>query len=518
MYEEPRDNDSWQCSFSQGLFNTTTDSKLFFSIESLKETSVPINGNQFQLGTDKYYPIYEGKMIQSFDHRYANSLAPDTGAKTRGKSEHLSDYEKSDPCKVVFSRHYVHETDCLKKVPSSWKNKWFLGWRAVGGAVANMRTLVCSLVPFGGVADKIFLMYPLSDPSVSTLLLSSMNCYVVDYCVRQKISGITLNYFIIKQLPLFKADYFFKACPWSNNKARNIQDWLLIRLIELYYTAWDLEPFAKDCGWDGPPFRWDEERRFLLRCELDAAFFYLYLPSTKEGSWKPAKISEGAIHDETPEQLAELTKHFPAPRDAVSYIMETFPIVKKRDETEYGSYRTKDTILEIYDAMQTAIATGEPYQTKLNPPPGPPVDENGAFLPYALVAKNPPRNLHLPREGAPASLERELSDLSGDFPSQEFRLRTETEAGSLVLKVTPLTGAEVQTGEFVVIAHPELKYGDRQIAAAAGTITISARTDATSGEPFLSVSIRGDSGISELKIKPEDWNALRTVGRANAVD
>jgi hypothetical protein len=26
-----------------------------------------------------------------------------------------------------------------------------------------------------------------------------------------------------------------------------------------------------------PPFRWDEDRRFLLRAELDAAFFHLYL-------------------------------------------------------------------------------------------------------------------------------------------------------------------------------------------------------------------------------------------------
>jgi hypothetical protein len=33
--------------------------------------------------------------------------------------------------------------------------------------------------------------------------------------------------------------------------------------------AWDLELFAKDCGFDGPPFRWDEDRRFLIRAELD---------------------------------------------------------------------------------------------------------------------------------------------------------------------------------------------------------------------------------------------------------
>jgi hypothetical protein len=52
--------------------------------------------------------------------------------------------------------------------------------------------------------------------------------------------------------------------------------------------------------------------------------------------------------------------------------METFPIVKRKDEAQHGCYRTKQTILEIYDAMQTAIATGQPYQTKLNPPPADP--------------------------------------------------------------------------------------------------------------------------------------------------
>ena len=82
-------------------------------------------------------------------------------------------------------------------------------------------------------------------------------------------------------------------------------------MLELTYTAWDLEPFAKDCGYDGPPFRWDEERRFLLRCELDAAYFHLY-------------------------GIA---------RDDVDYIMETFPIVKRKDEAQHGEYRTKRVIL-----------------------------------------------------------------------------------------------------------------------------------------------------------------------------
>ena len=148
--------------------------------------------------------------------------------------------------------------------------------------------------------------------------------------------------------------------------------WISFRILELTYTAWDLAAFARDCGWDGPPFRWNEERRFLLRCELDAAFFHLYLPATPDGQWKPARVAEGAVRDETPEELAELKKHFPTPRDAVAYIMDTFPIVRRKDEEKYGEYRTKRVILEIYDEMAEAVRTGRPYQTRLNPPPADP--------------------------------------------------------------------------------------------------------------------------------------------------
>ena len=141
------------------------------------------------------------------------------------------------------------------------------------------------------------------------------------------------------------------------------------RILELTYVTWELEPFASECGWTGPAFRWDEQRRFLLRCELDAAFFHLYLPADERGDWQPPGQADGSRHVETPEQLAELTSHFPTSRDAVDYIMNAFPIVRRKEEIRYGKYRTKRVILDIYDAMQTAAATGKPYRTVLDPPP-----------------------------------------------------------------------------------------------------------------------------------------------------
>jgi hypothetical protein len=72
----------------------------------------------------------------------------------------------------------------------------------------------------------------------------------------------------------------------------------------LSQTTLDLESFVQDCVWPGPAFRWEEEQRLLLRCELDAAFFHLYLGPETE--WR--------------QQPAAMTQTFPTPRDAVSYM------------------------------------------------------------------------------------------------------------------------------------------------------------------------------------------------------
>jgi hypothetical protein len=131
-------------------------------------------------------------------------------------------------------------------------------------------------------------------------------------------------------------------------------DFIVPRVLELTYTAWDLQPFAQDVGYDGAPFIWDEDRRFLMRCELDALYFHLY-------------------------QI---------PRDDADYIMETFPIVKRKDESAHGEYRTKRVILEMYDQMAAlpvmhvpapkdenntyAVRDVRQWQTWLSPPPASP--------------------------------------------------------------------------------------------------------------------------------------------------
>ncbi|HLS80619.1 MAG TPA: hypothetical protein VK025_04370, partial [Steroidobacter sp.] len=63
--------------------------------------------------------------------------------------------------------------------------------------------------------------------------------------------------------------------------------------------------------------RLDETVREELRAELDALMFHVYGVS----------------------------------RADADYILDTFPIVKRKDEAAYGEYRTKRLILEKYDAL-----------------------------------------------------------------------------------------------------------------------------------------------------------------------
>ena len=176
------------------------------------------------------------------------------------------------------------------------------------------------------------LVLPSADPQVVASLYANLSSIAFDYCARQKVGGTHLTYFTVRQLPAFGPGLGAVPAPWA--PSIRTRDWLLPRILELTYTAWNLKPFAEDCGDDGPPFIWDPERRFRLRCEIDAAFFHLY------------GISRG---------------------DA-GYILDTFPVIARSEAREHGEYRTKRTVLETYDALATAVATGVPYDSPLGPP------------------------------------------------------------------------------------------------------------------------------------------------------
>ena len=88
-------------------------------------------------------------------------------------------------------------------------------------------------------------------------------------------------------------------------------------VLRLTYTANDMSPFARDLGYDGQPFTWDEEERRHLRARLDALYFHLYGLN----------------------------------REDAGYVMDTFPIVRRQDKSAFGSYRTRGMVLAYMNAL-----------------------------------------------------------------------------------------------------------------------------------------------------------------------
>lgn len=264
----------------------------------------------------------------------------------------------------LIANSYANPLEVANRLLAEWSPKWFIGWRDIVRA-GDERTLIGSAIPRTAVGHK-FMLAMARSPLERLGLVGLMNSHIADYCARQKLGAASFSYFVLKQLPFpLLRDQDSRA----SAQFTQVDSWKP-RVLELVHTASDVSSIAVDLAENRTPFIWDDERRFQIRCELDAAFFHLYLPSNPDGTWTPARVADGHVLDETEDHLAALTRHFPTPRHAVEHIMESFPLVRKKDEEAHGHYRTKARILEIYDGMLDARRTGRTWVSPLDPPPG----------------------------------------------------------------------------------------------------------------------------------------------------
>lgn len=328
------------------MFHMSNDSHLFRTRDELEADGWRLVGNRFVRGDDVYLPLYEGRMIHFYDHR-AVSMGKGGGTFRTAASIETSLEEHLDPSFSPESRYWVDRREVAKSRHDQYSFEWFFGFKDVTSAT-NERTAIFAIIPYYAVGHKLPLILPYHEsvPRIASFH-ANLCSFVFDFMARQKVGGVSLGYFVLKQLPVLPPSTY----------TRPLLDFTTPRVLELTYTAWDLQPFAQDVGYDGPPFIWDEQRRFLMRCELDALYFHLY-------------------------GIA---------RDDVDYIMETFPIVKRKDiaatapprpEGEgdtggEGYYRTKHTILAMFDQLAALGVHDDPdriaaYESWLTPPPASP--------------------------------------------------------------------------------------------------------------------------------------------------
>ena len=325
------DGNPWGLRFMQGTFNMAAHSELFRTHGELASAGWLLRGNRFEKDGRIMSPLYEAKMIHQFDHRFGTYEGQTEAQASQGKLPELDHVAHSNPERTTLPRYWVHEDEVTARLADAWDRQWLLGWRDIARA-SDIRTVISCIVARVAANHTFPLMTTSSDPQLVASLYANLSSIPFDYCARQKVGGTHLTFFTMRQLPGFRPGAYATPAPWA--PSIRMRDWLLPRVLELTYTAWDLEAFAEDCGDDGRPFIWDSERRFQLRCEIDAAFLHLY------------GISQ----------------------DDAAYILDTFPVLEKSETREHGEYRTKRVVLETYDALAAATATGIPYDSPLGPP------------------------------------------------------------------------------------------------------------------------------------------------------
>lgn len=220
--------------------------------------------------------------------------------------------------------------------------KWLMGWRDIARST-DVRTCLFSALPVAPIGHTAPLAFMPGMPAEERVgFIATMNSFVVDYAARQKVGGTHLTYGLLKQLPLIEPD----ALP----------DGVIESAIQLMLTASDMTDMAHDFSLASRHNDWSDARRFELRCELDATFFHLYLPCDDAGNWLPAER-------ETANELELLKSHLPSPMHAVGFVLDSFEVLKKNEEKEFGHFRTRGRIMAIYDEMLEARRQKIPYQS-----------------------------------------------------------------------------------------------------------------------------------------------------------
>jgi hypothetical protein len=321
----------------QRMFDMTNDSHLFMKASEMEQQGwrrADLNRWECENGAvrETALPLYEGKMVQMFDHRAADVVVNEANLKRAAQQESLPPTVKADTSRYPAPQYWVKDSD----VAPVWHGDWCIGYKSVT-APSNMRTMIAAIVPRCGVGNSMAMLLPQSagDPNYArwaALLLANLCCVPFDFALRQKVQGQNLNWFIVEQATVIAPAEFDKPLPApfvdamrtaklmnGHHAQPTVADFVLPQVLALTYTAHDMAPFARDMGYVDatgavlPPLVWNEDERRARMAALDAVFFYLY----------------GLDADDA------------------SYILHSFPIVREQDQKMFGSFRTHDDILQL---------------------------------------------------------------------------------------------------------------------------------------------------------------------------
>lgn len=314
-----KNGNTWAISFAT-MMHMSNDSGMFRTSNDLLAVGYDRNGYEWSRLKDppvhageggRLVPLYEAKLVHQFDHRWATY----DGVESRD----VLPAEKENPRFEVNPRYWVEETQVVDRLASKeWPYQWLIGWRDITNAT-NERTVIASIFPRTGVGNNLPIMFFDSSIPANKIaaLLGCLCSLVFDFVARHKVGGTHLNFFIYEQLPVLPPERYTEM---------DLR-FIVPRVLELTYTSHSMTPFARDLGYAGEPFLWDEERRSLLRAELDAWYANAY-----------------GLSREDLRYVLDPTDLF-----GVDFPSETFRGLKGNEIRKFGEYRTQRLVLAAWD-------------------------------------------------------------------------------------------------------------------------------------------------------------------------
>lgn len=314
---------AWPVKYST-MFHMANDSSSFRTRQELEENegAWSIGENRWQSAEGEWLPLFEGKMVQAYDHRAADVVINAANLTRPGQQEAISSEQHADPNRLALPRYWIRADQ------ANWPQSEgvLIAFKDITSAT-NMRTMIAVAMPRVPAGHKLpFLFVNEPHSSESALLLANLNSVPFDYVARQKLNNLSFILATLEQLPVIPPATYARR--FGSKTATDI---VKAAVLELTYTANDMAPFARDMGHVDsygevlPPFVWDEERRLHLRAKLDALYFILY------GVFDPADLAQS--------------------RDDIRYIYSTFPIVERQELATHGSYRSRDLCLAYINTL-----------------------------------------------------------------------------------------------------------------------------------------------------------------------
>ena len=160
------------------MFDMTNDSDLFRTRAELEEQegAFPIGGNRFGSPSGEWVPLYEGKMVQAYDHRAASVVVNPENPHRPAQPVPATPEQQQDPNWLPDPQFWVPAEEC------GWPKgaTWVLGFKEIT-ASTNIRTFIAALLPTVGFGNKVPIFKSKTPDRKEWLLAANLNATIFDF-------------------------------------------------------------------------------------------------------------------------------------------------------------------------------------------------------------------------------------------------------------------------------------------------------------------------------------------------